>query len=162
MIVNGWRLYQYKLFSDELNRLVAEVKKLQQSQPATYKDHPKTKRLARIRELILKKLPADPAHERWNQGNTLGTEHQLWKRAKFGQNRFRLFFRYDGPTKVIIYALVKNENTLRKEGDKNDPYVIFAKGLRKGDPPSDLAELLKRCTKIEAPEETDESEKNKE
>lgn len=153
MKVNGWSLYQYKLFTDELNSLVAEVKKLRESQTDPYKEHPKTKRLARIRELMLKEIPDDPAHERWNQGNTLGTNYRLWKRAKFGNNRFRLFFRYDGPKKVIIYAWVNNENTLRKEGDKNDPYAIFAKGLKNGDPPSDLKELLKRCTEVEAPAE---------
>jgi toxin YhaV len=150
MKINGWQLYQYKLFTDELISLVSEVKKLEQSQPETYKENAKTKRLARIRELMLKEIPTDPAHERWNQGDTLGTEHRLWKRAKFGQNRFRLFFRYDRSSKVIIYAWVNNEDTLRKAGDKNDSYAIFAKALKKGDPPADLKELLKRCTKVPA------------
>jgi toxin YhaV len=148
MKVNGWQLFQYKLFTAQLDKLVAEVKKLQQSQPATYKDHPKTKRLARIRQLMLEEIPADPSHERWKQGNTLGTEFRLWKRAKFGQNRFRLFFRYDGSKKVIIYAWVNDENTLRKEGDKNDPYVLFSKNLKRGDPPEDLAQLLKLCAEV--------------
>jgi toxin YhaV len=153
MIVNGWHLYQYKLFTHELDALIAEVKRLQKSQPDTYKSHPKTKRLAKIRDLMLNEIPADPAHDRFNQGNTLGTEQRLWKRAKFGQNRFRLFFRYDGPKKVIIYAWVNNENTLRKEGEKNDPYAIFAKGLKRGDPPADLTALLKLCTEVQ-PDET--------
>ena len=151
MKVNRWSLYQYKLFTDELNSLVAEVKKLRESQPDKYIEHPKTKRLARIKDLMLKEIPDDPAHERWNQGNTLGTNYRLWKRAKFGSNRFRLFFRYDGPSKIIIYAWVNNENTLCKEGDKNDPYAIFAKELKKGAPPSDLKELLERCTEVESP-----------
>lgn len=151
MIVNGWRLFQYKLFTSQLDKLVQEVRKLRQTQLNTYKEHKKTKRLARIRQLMLEEIPADPGHERWNQGNTLGTEYRLWKRAKFGQNRFRLFFRYDQPNKVIVYAWVNDENTLRKEGDKNDPYVLFAKGLKKGDPPTHLAELLKRSTEVEPP-----------
>jgi toxin YhaV len=149
MIVNGWSLYQYKLFSDELEALIAEVTRLRESNPDKYKEHPKTKRLARIRELILKEIPDNPAHERWNQGKTLGDDFRLWKRAKFGKSRFRLFFRYDRPKKVIIYAWVNNENTLRKAGDKNDSYAIFAKSLKSGSPPSDLKELLKLCTEIE-------------
>jgi toxin YhaV len=148
MKVNGWRLFQYKLFTHQLDKLVAEVKKLQQIQPATYKNHPKTKRLARIRQLMLEEIPADPGHERWNQGNTLGSQFRFWKRAKFGQNRFRLFFRYDGAKRVIIYAWVNDENTLRKEGDQNDPYLLFAKGLKKGDPPGDLCELLGLCNEV--------------
>jgi len=89
--VNGWQLFQYKLFTTQLDKLIAEVKKLQESQPDTYKDHQRTKRLERIRKLMLEEIPADPSNVRWNQGNTLGTEFRLWKRAKFGQNRFRLF-----------------------------------------------------------------------
>ena len=149
MKVNGWLLLQYKLFSDQIVELKTEVKKVQNSNPESYKEHPKTKRLLRIKQLIFDEIPAEPGHERWNQGNSLGTEFKLWKRAKFGKNRFRLFFRYDSTNKIIIYAWVNNENTLRKEGDKNEPYAIFAKGLRKGDPPSDLAALLKLCTLIE-------------
>lgn len=145
---NGWRLYQYKAFTHQLNKLIAEVKKLQELQPATFKEHPKTKRLTRIRQLMLKDIPDNPQHQRWNQGNTLGLEHRLWKRAKFGQNRFRLFFRYDLSQKVIIYAWVNDENSLRKEGDKNDPYFLFAKGLKKGEPPASITELLKMCTEV--------------
>ena len=135
MEVKGWRLYQYKLFSDELDRLIAEVERLRLSQPDNYKQHPITKRLAKIRELVLSEIPEDPSHERWLQGNTLGSDHRMWRRAKFGQNRFRLFFRYDSSAKVIIYAWVNSEKTLRKEGDKNDPYTHFQRSLRKGDPP---------------------------
>jgi toxin YhaV len=38
-----------------------------------------------------------------------------WRRAKF-LSRFRLFFRYNSKAKVIIYAWVNEENTLRKAG----------------------------------------------
>jgi toxin YhaV len=148
MIVNGWRLFQYKLFTNQLDNLAAAVKKLRQSQPNTYKEHPRTKRLARIRQLMLEEIPVYPAHERWYQGNTLGTEFRLWKRAQFGQNHFRLFFRYDRVSKVIVYAWVNDENTLRRAGDKNDPYALFAKDLKKGKPPANLVALLKQCTEV--------------
>lgn len=155
MKVNGWLLLQYKLFSDQLDELKTEVRKLQLSKPDSYKEHPKAKRLLRIKQLIFEEIPADPGHERWHQGNTLGAEFKLWKRAKFGKNRFRLFFRYDGTKKIIIYAWVNDENTLRKEGDRNDPYAVFAKGLKKGEPPSNLADLLKLCTEVEQQPEVD-------
>lgn len=150
MIVNGWRLFQYKLFTAELDSLLAEVKKLQESQPDTFKEHQKTKRLVRIYDLMTKEIPEDPGHERFQQGNTLGPEFRLWKRAKFGKDRrYRLFFRYDGTKKVIIYAWVSNEKTIRKDGDKNDAYTVFAKGLKAGNPPADLDALLKLCTESE-------------
>lgn len=156
MKVNGWSLYQYKLFTEQLNKLIGEVEKLRDNQPETYKEHGKTKRLARIRKLMLEEIPADPGSQNWHQGNTLGKEFRHWKRAKFGQNRFRLFFRYDGQHKVIIYAWVNDDKTLRKEGDKNDPYAVFSKGLRKGDPPDDLGSLLKLCEKVAEEEEEEE------
>jgi len=148
MKANGWTLYQYKLFTEQLNKLASEVENLVETHPDTYKEHGKTKRLARIRKLMLEEIPADPTHSNWNQGNTLGKEYRHWKRAKFGQNRFRMFFRYDGTRKVIIYVWVNDDKTLRKEGDKNDPYAIFSRGLKTGDPPDDLDVLLKLCSKV--------------
>lgn len=148
MKVNDWNLYQYKIFSEQLNLLTTEVEKICSLNPETYKEHGKTKRLARIKKLILEEIPNDPISAKWNQGNTLGKGNRHWKRAKFGQNRFRLFFRFDKSRKVIIYAWMNDENTLRKEGDKNDPYNIFTQRLLNGDPPNDLDALLKLCTEL--------------
>ncbi len=148
MKANGWDLYQYRFFTEQLNKLTADVETLAQTQPKTYKEHGKTKRLTRIKKLMLEEIPSDPGHANWNQGNTLGKEYKHWKRAKFGQNRFRLFFRYDSTRKVIIYVWVNDDKTLRKEGDKNDPYAIFSRSLQKGDPPDDLDALLKLCNEV--------------
>jgi toxin YhaV len=148
MKVNGWSLYQYKLFSEQLDDLTAEVEKLAALLPGTYREHGKTKRLARIRKLMLEEIPANLVHANWNQGSTLGKEYKHWKRAKFGQNRFRLFFRYDGTKKVIVYVWVNDDKTMRKEGDKNDPYAIFMRCLKRGAPPDNLDELLKLCREV--------------
>jgi toxin YhaV len=52
-----------------------------------------------------------------------------------------LFFRYDSRTKVIVYAWVNDEKTLRSAGGKNDPYTIFQKMLSRGNPPDDWDKL---------------------
>jgi len=39
--------------------------------------------------------------------------------VKFG-GRFRLFFRYDGRARLIVFAWVNDEQTLRKCGAKSD------------------------------------------
>lgn len=155
MEVNGWQLFQHPLFKHQYDKLVAEVEKLTQTQPETYQNHIKTKLLKRITDLISEEIPADPAHERFYQGKTLGAGYQHWKRAKFGKDkRYRLFFRYeqmnkgDVVVKVIIYAWVNDETTLRKAGDKNDPYALFAKGLQKGNPPDSIDALLKESEKF--------------
>ena len=76
----------------------------------------------------------------------MGPEFRNWRRAKIGR-RFRLFFRYDSQTKVIVYAWVNDEKTLRTAGSKNDPYAVFQKMLGRGNPPDDWDALLKESHK---------------
>ncbi|WP_425312801.1 type II toxin-antitoxin system YhaV family toxin [Photorhabdus heterorhabditis] len=40
-----------------------------------------------------------------------------------------LYSCYDSKAKVIVYAWVNDEETLRSEGSKSDPYAIFGKML---------------------------------
>ncbi|MGL5139225.1 MAG: type II toxin-antitoxin system YhaV family toxin, partial [Beijerinckiaceae bacterium] len=86
-------------------------------------------------------IPRDPNALTYQLGNTLGPSHRHWRRAKFLQ-RFRLFFRFDSTARIIIYAWVNDENTLRKAGARNDPYAVFLRRLEAGDPPDDWVELL--------------------
>jgi toxin YhaV len=76
----------------------------------------------------------------------LGPSNRKWRRAKF--NRFRLFFRYNSASKIIIYAWINEEDQLRKAGDKNDPYRLFAKQLSKADPPESWEELLRASQEL--------------
>jgi len=75
-------------------------------------------------------------------GDTLGAHRKHWFRAKFGGQRFRLFFRFDSRAKVIIFAWVHDGDTLRTYGSKSDAYAVFRKMLDKGNPPDDWATLL--------------------
>lgn len=61
---------------------------------------------------MLDVVPDDPTRDDYRQGNTLEPAHRHWRRAKIGR-RFRLFFRYDSKAKVIVYAWVNDEQTLR-------------------------------------------------
>lgn len=70
----------------------------------------------------------------------MGPDYRHWRRAKIGW-RFRLFFRYDSRTKIIVYAWVNEEKTLRTTGGKNDPYAVFQKMLSRGNPPGDWNKL---------------------
>ena len=56
---------------------------------------------------------------------------------------------------MIIYAWVNDENTLRKAGSRNDPYDVFARLLRKGDPPDDWNALLREAASFEGPKDRD-------
>jgi toxin YhaV len=71
----------------------------------------------------------------------MGPAHRHWFRAKFGANRFRLFFRADSASRIIVYAWVNDRDTLRKARSASDPYAVFARMLARGNPPGDWATL---------------------
>jgi toxin YhaV len=80
----------------------------------------------------------------------LGPAHRHWRRARF-LGRFRLFYRFSTVQKAIVYVWVNDETTLRKAGARTDPYAIFNKRLRDGDPPEDWDGLfLKAATRSAA------------
>jgi len=55
-------------------------------------------------------IPNNPGSTDFNLGNTMGDINKKWKRAKFFQ-QYRLFFRYDLKSKIIIYAWVNHEQS---------------------------------------------------
>ena len=147
MVVNGWKLYVHPLFRDQLMRLVEQVDALAKRSPATYREEPATKLLATINRYIRETIPRDPNAPEFRQGNTLGKDNRHWFRAKFHE-RYRLFYRFATKEKVIIYAWVNDEKTLRKAGSKTDPYTVFRGMLEAGDPPSNIEDLLKRVKEL--------------
>jgi len=71
----------------------------------------------------------------------MGAAYRHWRRAKIGR-RFRLFFRFDSKTRIIIFAWVNDEHALRPSGSKSDPNIVFQRMLERGHPPDDWADLL--------------------
>lgn len=143
---HGWRLYQSSAFAEAFGALETDVRKLKDERPRDYAAHPKAKLYRRIVDLISEDIPRDHNVAIFQLGNTLGSAHRHWRRAKFLQ-RFRLFFRFDSTSRIIIYAWVNDENTLRKAGSRSDPYSIFLRRLNEGNPPDDWPELLKDATR---------------
>jgi toxin YhaV len=139
---NGWTLYFHRAFRAQFDVLTAEVERLRESlDPKAFAEHPKARLLARTVKLILEDIPRDPGSAAYQLGNTLGPTHRHWRRAKFNQP-FRLFFRYRDDHKVIVYAWMNDENTLRARGARNDPYAVFGRRLQAGDPPDSFGDLL--------------------
>jgi toxin YhaV len=147
MVVNGWRLFAHPLFTQQLQRLVSQVEALAAQNPDAFKNHPATKLLATIRRYILELIPKDPNAAEFRQGNTLGPDNRHWFRAKF-HDRYRLFYRFSSHEKVIIYAWVNDEDSLRKAGSKTDPYTVFGNMLASGNPPSSMAQLMNMSKEI--------------
>lgn len=148
MTAGGWKLYIHPLFDHQLNRLVKHVEALKEKDPAGYKGEAATKLLATINKYIREIIPRDPNAPVFRQGNSLGKDNRHWFRAKF-HARYRLFYRFATEQKVIIYAWVSDEGTLRKAGSKTDPYNIFRAMLESGDPPHNIEDLLRRAKELE-------------
>ncbi len=143
MQVNGWELFAHPLLLDQLEKLMAAVEKVKAKHAKDYKSTANFKLLASLFDLMFVIIPADPTQPEYRQGNTLGGAYKHWFRAKFGGQRFRLFFRYDSKAKVIVYAWVNDEDSKRTYGSKTDAYAVFKKMLDKGKPPDDWGALLK-------------------
>jgi toxin YhaV len=148
MIVNGWRLYAHPLFDQQLDRLVDQVEAAARRDPEGYRSGTAAKLLATINRYVRVIIPGDPTAAEFRLGNTLGPDNRHWFRAKFHQ-RYRLFFRFSSKEKVIVYAWVSDEQTLRKAGSRTDPYSVFRTMLEAGDPPGSMEALLARVRELE-------------
>ena len=137
---HGWSLLFHECLSEQLKKLHAAAQRAQLQDPLGYQSNANVRLFAAISQLMFDTVPSDPNRAEYRQGNTMGTEFRHWRRAKIGR-RFRLFFRFDSKTRIIIFAWVNDENTLRSSGSKNDPYAVFQRMLERGHPPDDWAAL---------------------
>lgn len=139
--VGDWDVYAHPLFLDQLEALTAVVERARKKDPDGYRSGRDAKMLAAVLKLAFEEIPADPAHKRFEQGETLGRARKHWRRAKFYQ-QYRLFFRFSSSARVIVLAWVNDEQTKRAYGSRMDAYATFAKMLKAGDPPDDWDALV--------------------
>lgn len=139
---HGWTLLFHDNLIEQLMKLRAAVLRAQEKDNPDFASNANVKFFRALVHLMQDGVPADPARDEYRQGNTMGPAYRHWRRAKLGR-RFRLFFRYDSKAKVIVYAWVNDEQTLRSSGSKSDPYAVFEKMLGRGSPPDDWDALVK-------------------
>lgn len=142
LVIKGWSLYAHPLFLDQIEGLIGEVEARKARDPENYTRKNCTKRLAAITRLVTGDIPADPAAAQFRQGDTLGGTRKHWFRAKFFQ-QYRLFFRFDSASRIIVFAWVNDDDTLRAYGSRTDAYATFSSMLDNGNPPDDFDALLK-------------------
>jgi toxin YhaV len=147
---HGRTLFAHPLFLDQLDRLTAAAVRAKRADRKGWQANANVRLLAALRELVLERVPRNPLAAEFRQGNTLGAENRHWFRAKFGANRFRLFFRADSATRIIVYTWFNNRDTLRKAGATTDPYVVFSGMLARDNPPNEWLALLARANAPEA------------
>jgi toxin YhaV len=144
--INGWQIYLHPFFLAEQERLIDEVRKARQANPATYVTKRCTKLLIAVNKLAYAEIPKDPMDTRFRQGKTLGESYKHWFRGKFLQ-QYRLFFRVSEKDRIIVLVWVNDESTKRAYDSKTDAYRVFKKMLEQGKPPDDWATLLKEAKK---------------
>lgn len=145
--INGWKIYIHPCFRDAYNELVNEVEVLRKKNPEGYQKKAATKLLAVVHKVIEEGIAIEPSSAVYRQGTTLGASHKDWSRAKFGNGRYRLFFRYSTRERVILLAWMNDSGALRTYGSKTDSYKVFEKMLKKGRPPNDWNKLLQEAEK---------------
>jgi toxin YhaV len=139
---HGWKLLFHDCLIEQLCRLDAAAARAKKQDPeGAASQNANVKLFNALSKLILERVPTDPASDEFRQGKTLGPAYRHWRRGKIGR-RFRLFFRFDSTSRIIIYAWVNDTESLRSAGSKFDPYVIFQKMLNSGHPPDDWEALL--------------------
>lgn len=131
-----------------LEEITAEIERAAANDPDGFHHHPAYKLFDAVTGNILHNVPANPAHPCYRQGKTLGRDFLHWFGVKKQGMlpRYRLFFQFRSEApKTIIYAWLNDERTLRKSGDKNDVYAVFAAMLKNGKMPNSFAELIADC-----------------
>jgi hypothetical protein len=145
-----WEISYFEIFYEQYTRLISDVYIIKSKNPENYKNHKKTKLLAKIISVIDNQIQVDPMDKKFHLGSTLPKEYRAYKRAKSGlPSRHRLFFRYksdedklkDGE---IVIIWMNSELTLRKSGDKNDVYNVFLKMLQSDTIPANWKALIKK------------------
>lgn len=121
---HGWTLLFHDCLVEQLRKLHAAAQRAKAQDPQGIESNANVKLFKALSQLILETVPSDPSRDEYRQGNTMGPAFRHWRRAKIGR-RFRLFFRFDSKARIIIYAWVNDENTLRSSGSKSDPYSVF-------------------------------------
>jgi len=142
LVINDWQLFAHPLFLDQVEKLTAAVDRAKTKDPTGFQKTANAKVLAALRRLIFETIPSDPTRAEYRQGGTLGPDRKHWLRAKFGGQRFRLFFRYSTSAKIIVFAWVNDADTLRTYGSKTDAYAVFRSMLDRDNPPDDWKALL--------------------
>ncbi len=138
---HGWTLIFHECLIEQLQKLETAAARAKSQNPDGFETNANVKLFNALSQLILETVPSDPNREEFRQGNTMGAAFRHWRRAKIGR-RFRLFFRFDSKARIIVFAWVNDEHTLRSSGSRSDPYAVFQKMLQRGHPPNDWAALL--------------------
>jgi len=138
---HGWRILFHPELVRQLSKLEEVRERARRNDPHGFASNANVKSLQAVNRAMLEAIPQDPSRAEYWQEKTRGKGYQHWRRAKIGR-RFRLFFRYDSKARIIVYAWMNDDRTLRSAKSKTGPYTVFARMLAEGIPPNDWVSLI--------------------
>lgn len=145
--INGWRIFAHECLLLQIEKVGGSVAWMVSSGETTKIHRNRQQFLKALKRVMREVVPAAPGSPEHRLGHTLGQESTHWFRVKF-LNQMRLFYRFDSASKIIVYAWVNGEDTLRAYGSKSDAYTVFKKMLDRGNPPSTFEELLQQSREL--------------
>jgi toxin YhaV len=130
--INGWLVLLHPLFAQRYQTLREEALRLKQDlSDQEWRQHPTVKLVAALRALVLEIVPRDPNAPEFRLHAPL--QHVRRATGKGLPPRYRLFWVCSTQARAIIFLYLNDTSTLRKEGVKTDPYVVFARLVQRGD-----------------------------
>ncbi|MDF2387816.1 type II toxin-antitoxin system YhaV family toxin [Nostoc ellipsosporum NOK] len=138
---NGWQIFFYPLFNQQLVELHNRVRILKNDLPKEeFIKHPDAKLLKALNIGIKEKITQDPF------ASYLVLQKPLQKYGRLKKmglpERYRLFFRAFREQKIIIILWLGYP---RKEGDKKDCYQVFTQKVENGEFPDTINNLCAEC-----------------
>ena len=126
---NSYLLKTHEIFFQRTVELNNEVRALSKRlSPEVLAQHETVKLAHRVYQATLDTIPDNPDHPSYR----LKADLKKYRRYKQGLGRYRLFFAFSTTPTIILSLYLNERTTLRKEGDRNDPYERFRTFVRQG------------------------------
>ena len=140
---HSWNLLFHDGLIEQLQKLQTAAQKAQTQDTQGFESNANVKLFNALAQLMLETVPSDPNRDEYRQGNTMGPAFRHWRRAKLGR-RFRLFFRFDSKTRIIIFmAMMEAQTYLAKRQARADLNAFDAVMARTGgEPPREGDRIL--------------------
>jgi toxin YhaV len=130
--INGWLVLLHPEFAARYDELRQRARQLRgELSDDEFRKHSIVKLAASVQRLVTQIVPQDPNRLEFQLRGPLA---QYRRAKKHGlPPRYRLFWIFSSRERIIIFLYLNDDSTLRKEGDKNDPYEVFERMVRRGE-----------------------------